>query len=130
MKRPKHEYAGTTDEDILVSLCLLITGEKLRRAVARCLWFDLVEYMPAGQHLNRLKLIADPERLDEEIDWNEDDLYRALMIVGYKAEQIRERMTVHHAQRLREQQGIALSEHDRIIENGGIKANVNQWLMA
>jgi len=89
------------DEETLVSLCMLIPGENLRRAVARCVWFDVVEQIPEGQHMPRLKSLADPERLDDGMDWSPEDERLALIVVGYTEEQIDQRLRVHLEQRRR-----------------------------
>jgi hypothetical protein len=128
---PSHIYKFNPvirDEDELVSLCMLIPGENLRRAVARCLWFDIVDELEEGVKLERLKALADPERIDREIDWSENDEQMALLLVGYTEEQIATRMRIHKKQRKREQSGLSPCEYERIIENNGARMRVNQWV--
>jgi hypothetical protein len=91
------------DEDMLVSLCRLIPGDNLRRSLARCLWFDVVDQLPDGMRMDRLKAMADPDRLDDGIDWSLEDEQLALGIVGYTEEQVKIRMRIHLEHRQREQ---------------------------
>jgi hypothetical protein len=118
------------DEETLISLCMLIPGENLRRAVARCLWFDVVDELPDGVRMDRLKALADPERIDREMDWSEEEERLALSVVGYRDEQIDTRMRIHHEYRVREQRGSSPSEYRRILENGGERLVCNQWTYA
>jgi hypothetical protein len=48
-----------------------------------------------------LKSLADPERLDDGMDWSPEDERLALIVVGYTEEQIDQRLRVHLEQRRR-----------------------------
>jgi hypothetical protein len=128
-----HIYVMNHDvmnEDTLMSLCMLIPGENLRRAVARCLWFDVVDELPQGMRVDRLKALADPERVDREIDWTEEEEAQALAVVGYRQDQIEVRMKVLGQYRARERRGSSPPEYTRLMENGGETIKRNQWSVA
>jgi len=112
--------------DELWSLVMLVPGESLRRHVARALWFDIsdnngkwrsgVEWVEVE---HRLKLLADPERLDAGFEFDTSDLRDALLLVGYDELRVDKRMEVHCQQRRRMESNVAMPEIERVARHTG-----------
>jgi hypothetical protein len=118
MKQSRLKYDHKLmDEDTLVSLVMLVPGEMLRRQVARCVWFDVVDQLEKGQHMHRLKAIADTDRLDDEMDFSEEEMAAAMTVVGYEDYQIGPRMRIHHEQRARLERGLVQCEAKRVLND-------------
>lgn len=105
------------NEPCLVSLVMTISGAGLRRHVARMLWFDLIDQMPPGQRLVQLKQIAEPQRLDEAFDFDDEQLAEAMGLVGYEKHKVEKRVAVHreHCRVLNE--GRTLPECERVMSD-------------
>lgn len=108
MKYEMFKLTPEMTEDVMLEKLMAIENTELRRAVARCLWFDVADQV---SHWDRIKTLAELTRLDGQESFSIEMEREAMMAIGFTERAIDSHTRMCEAYRRRN-----VNELQRIME--------------